>query len=94
VRLTVLGRLGHRLVATEVVSLARLKWFAIVLPLAALVALVLLLRSSLHHWLHESPGVIFLGVFFAVCVFAFASVIFALIEDLVFTLNGHVPKRV
>jgi signal transduction histidine kinase len=79
---TVLGRLGHRLVATEVVSLARLKWFAIVLPFAALLVLVILLRSSFHDWLHESPGVIFLGAFFAVCVFGFASVIFALIEDL------------
>jgi signal transduction histidine kinase len=78
----VLGRFGHRLVATEVISLARLKWFAIVLPFAALVVLVLLLRSSLHDWLHESPGFLFLGAFFAVCVFAFASVIFALIEDL------------
>ena len=80
--MTVLGRFGHRLVATEVVSLARLKWFAIVLPFAALVVLVALLRSSLHDWLHESPGFLFLGAFFAVFVFAFASVIFALIEDL------------
>jgi len=79
---TVLGRLGHRLVATEVVSLARLKWSAIVLPFAALLVLVILLRSSFHDWLHESPGFLFLGAFFAVCVFAFASVIFALIEDL------------
>ncbi|HLE99621.1 MAG TPA: GAF domain-containing sensor histidine kinase [Gaiellaceae bacterium] len=79
--MSALGRLGHRLVATEVVNLVRLKWFAIVLPLAALVLLVVLLRSSLHDWLHESPGVLFLGVFFAVCVFLFASVVFALIED-------------
>jgi signal transduction histidine kinase len=79
---TVLGRLGHRLVATEVVNLARLKWFAIVLPLAALLVLVILLRSSLHDWLHESPGVFFLFGLFAVCVFAFASVVFALIENL------------
>ena len=80
--MTVLGRLGHRLVAAELVSLARLKWFAIVLPFAALLVLVILLRSSFHDWLHESPGVLFLGAFFAVCVFGFASVIFALIEDL------------
>lgn len=80
--MTILGRFGHRLVVTEVVSLARLKWFAIVLPLAALVGLVLLLRSSLHDWLHESPEVFVLAAFFAVGVFAFASVIFALIEDL------------
>jgi len=79
---TVLGRVGHRLVATEVVNFARLKWFAIVLPLAALLVLVMLLRSSLHDWLHESPGVLFLFGLFAVCVFAFASVVFALIEDL------------
>jgi signal transduction histidine kinase len=79
---TVLGKLGHRLVATEVVSLARLKWLAIVLPLAALLVLVMLLRSSLHDWLHESPEVLLLFGLFAVCVFAFASVIFALIEDL------------
>jgi signal transduction histidine kinase len=79
---TVLGRLGHRLVVTEVVNLARLKWFAILLPLAALLVMVILLRSSLHDWLHESPGVFFLGGLFAVCVFAFASVVFALIEDL------------
>jgi len=81
-RVTVLGGFGHRLVATEVVSLARLKWFAIVLPFTALLVLVLLLRSSFHDWLHESPGFFFLGAFFAVGVFAFASVIFALIEDL------------
>ncbi|HWQ23845.1 MAG TPA: GAF domain-containing sensor histidine kinase [Gaiellaceae bacterium] len=80
--MTVLGRLGHRLVAREVVNLGRLKWLAIVLPLAALLVLVLLLRSSLHDWLHESPGVLFLVALFAICVFAFASVIFALIEDL------------
>lgn len=80
--MTVLGRLGHRLVATEVVNLARLKWFAILLPLAALVVLVVLLRSSLHDWLHEGWGLVFLSAVFAVCVFAFASVIFALIEDL------------
>ena len=80
--MTVLGRLGNRLVATEVVNLARLKWFAIVLPLAALLVVVLLLRTSLHDWLHESPGVFFLFGLFAVCVFAFASVIFALIEGL------------
>jgi hypothetical protein len=79
---TALGRFGHRLVATEVVSLERLKWFAIVLPFAALLVLVILLRSSFHDWLHESPGFFFLGAFFAVCVFVFASVIFALIEDL------------
>jgi two-component system nitrate/nitrite sensor histidine kinase NarX len=79
---TVLARFGHRLVATEVVSLTRLKWFAIVLPFAALLVLVLLLRSSLHDWLHESPGLLFLAAFLAVCIFAFASVIFALIEDL------------
>jgi len=81
-RVTALGRLGRRLVATEVVSLARLKWFTIVAPLAALLVLVLLLRTSLHDWLHESPGVFFLFAFFAVCIFAFASVVFALIEDL------------
>jgi len=80
--MTVLGELGQRLVATEVVSLGRLKWFAIVAPLAALLLLVVLLRSSLHDWLHESPGFLFLGVFFAVGIFAFASVIFGLIEDL------------
>jgi len=80
--MTVLGKLGQRLVATEVVSLGRLKWFAIVAPLAALLLLVMLLRSSLHDWLHESPGFVFLGVFFAVGIFAFASVIFGLIEDL------------
>ena len=80
--MSVLGRLGHRLVATEFVNLSRLKWFAIVLPLAALLVLVVLLRSSLHDWLHESPGVFFLLAFFAVGVFAFASVVFALIEGL------------
>jgi signal transduction histidine kinase len=79
---TVLGRLGHRLVATDVVSLARLKWTAVLLPIAALVALVVLLRSSLHEWLHESLGVFLLAAALAVCVFVFASVIFALIEDL------------
>lgn len=80
--MTVLGRLGHRLTATEVVNLARLKWFAIVLPLAALLVLVILLRSSLHDWLHESPGFFFLVGLFVLCVFAFASVVFALIEGL------------
>ena len=80
--MTIVGRLGHRLVATDVVSLARLKWIAVLLPIAALVALVVLLRSSLHEWLHESPGVFLLAAALAVCVFAFASVIFALIEDL------------
>ncbi|MGZ8710166.1 MAG: GAF domain-containing protein [Thermoanaerobaculia bacterium] len=62
--------------------MARLKWAAIVLPLAALLALVFLLRSSLHDWLHESPRVFLLGGVFVVCVFAFASVVFALIEGL------------
>jgi signal transduction histidine kinase len=80
--MTVLGRLGHKLVATDVVSLARLKWAAIVVPVAALLVLVILLRSSLHDWLHESPGVLFLGGLFAVCVFAFASVVFAVVEGL------------
>jgi hypothetical protein len=79
---TVLGRFGRRLVTTEVVSLSRLKWLGIVLPLAALIALVVLLRSSFHDWLHESPGLFFLAAILAVCVFAFASVIFALVEDL------------
>jgi hypothetical protein len=78
----ILGRLGQRVTATEVVNLARLKWAGIVIPIAALFVLVILLRSSLHDWLHESPGVLFLGGLFAVCVFAFASVMFALIEDL------------
>ncbi|MGH3126936.1 MAG: histidine kinase [Gaiellaceae bacterium] len=80
--MTVLGRFGHRLVSTEFVSLARLKWFAIILPFAALVVLVVLLRSSLHDWLHESPGFLVIAGILAVCVFVFASVIFALIEDL------------
>lgn len=80
--MTVLGRLGRRLVTTEVVSLSRLKWLGIVLPLAALIGLVVLLRSSFHDWLHESPGVFFLAAILAVCVFAFASVMFALVEDL------------
>ena len=81
--MTVLGRFGHRLVATEVVSLARLKWFAIVLPFAALVgdrrpAAVVLPRLAAR-----VPGrLFFLAAILAVCVFAFASVIFALIEDL------------
>jgi len=79
---SVLGRLGHRLVATEVVNLVRLKWFAVVAPLAALILLVFLLRSPLHDWLHESPEVLFLVPFLAVCIFAFSSVMFALIEDL------------
>jgi Na+-transporting NADH:ubiquinone oxidoreductase subunit NqrE len=79
---TVLGRMGHRLVATEVVNLSRLKWFAVVAPLAALVLFVFLLRSSLHDWLHESPAVLVFVPFFAVCIFVFASVVFALIEDL------------
>ena len=52
------------------------------LPLAALVVLVILLRSSLHDWLHEGWGVVILSTVFAVCVFLFASVIFGLIEDL------------
>lgn len=80
--MTVLGALGHKLAATDVVNLARLKWVAIVLPLAALVVLVILLRSSLHDWLHKTPGVLFLAGLFAVCIFAFASVVFALIEGL------------
>jgi signal transduction histidine kinase len=79
---TVLSRLGHRLAATQFITLKRLKWAAIVLPLSALAVLVILLRSSLHDWLHESPGVFFLGGVFVVCVFAFASVVFALIERL------------
>lgn len=80
--MSVFGRLGRRLVLAEVLSLARLKWFAILLPFAALVVLVLLLRSSLHDWLHESPGFLVIAAALAVCVFAFASVVFALIEDL------------
>ena len=80
--MTVLGRLGRRLVAEHVVTLSRLKWFGIVAPLAGLVLLVFLLRSSWHDWLHESPEVFFLVPFLAVCIFAFASVMFALIEDL------------
>jgi signal transduction histidine kinase len=93
--MTLLGRLGHRLVANEVVSLGRLKWLGIVAPLAALLLLVVLLRSSLHDWLHESPGVYFLGALFAIAVFTFASVIFALIEDLerrVFDQNGELSE--
>ena len=54
--MTVLGSFGHRLVATGVVNLARLKWFAIVPPLAALRVLVILLRSSLHDWLLNLRG--------------------------------------
>ena len=80
--MVVLDRLGHRLVASELVSLRRLKWVGIVAPLGALLLLVVLLRSSLHDWLHESPDVYFLVVLFAVLVFGFSSVIFALIEDL------------
>jgi len=80
--MTVLGRLGRTVVATEVVNLTRLKLAAIVVPFAALLVLIVLLRSSLHDWLHESPGVYFLLVVFALCVFAFASVVFAVIEGL------------
>ena len=80
--MTVLGRLGRRLVAKDVVTLSRLKWFGIVAPLAGLVLLVFLLRSHLHDWLHESPEVLYLVPFLAACIFAFASVMFALIEDL------------
>jgi signal transduction histidine kinase len=81
-RMTVLGSFGRRLVTTEVVSLSRLKWLGMVLPFAALIALVVLLRSSFHDWLHDSPGLFFLAAILAACVFAFASVMFALIEDL------------
>lgn len=77
-----LGRLGHQLVATGVVSLGRLKVAAIVLPAAALFVMVILLRSSFHDWLHESPGFFVLGGVLAVCVFLFASVVFAVVEDL------------
>ena len=89
--MSVLGRLGRRLVATEVVNLTRLKWFGVLAPLAALVVLVFLLRSSLHDWLHESPEVLLLVPFFAVCIFVFASVMFALVEGL--ELQVHDQNR-
>lgn len=78
--MSVLGRLGQRLNAAGVVTIERLKWSTILLPFTALVVLVALLRSSLHDWLHEFPGVFFLAGLFAVCVFSFASIVFALIE--------------
>lgn len=74
------GKLGQWLNAAGVVTIERLKWSTIVLPFVALLVLVALLRSSLHHWLHEFPEVFFLAGLFAVCVFSFASVVFALIE--------------
>lgn len=79
---TALGRIGAEIGGTGIVNLVRLKWAAIVLPLIALLVLVALLRSSLHDWLHESPGVFFLAASFAVCVVTFASVVFALVESL------------
>lgn len=79
---TVLEALGRKLAATDAITLERLKWAAIVLPLGALVVLVVLLRSSFHDWLHEAPGVFFLVALFMLCVFVFASVMFALIERL------------
>lgn len=80
--MTVLGRIGVEIGSAGVVNLTRLKWAAIVLPLIALLILVALLRSSLHDWLHEAPGVFFLVALFVVCVVAFASLVFALVEGL------------
>lgn len=76
------GAVGRRLIATNLLSLNRLKWFAIVAPLLALVVMTSLLRSSLHDWLHTFPGILFIDATFAVLIFLFASAIFGLIEDL------------
>lgn len=78
--MTVLARLGRRLNSAGFATFERLKWATIVLPFVALLVLLALLRSHLHDWLHESPGVFFLVGLFAVCVFSFASIVFALVE--------------
>jgi signal transduction histidine kinase len=79
---TTLGRVGHKLVAGGFVNIERLKWATIVLPAAALFVIVILLRSSLHDWLHEFPGFVLLAGVFALCIFLFASVVFAVVDDI------------
>ena len=57
-------------------SLARLRWLSIVVPVALLVAFAILLRSPFHDFLHEFPGVLVLVGILAVGVTIFAFAIF------------------
>ncbi len=67
-------------------SLARLRWLSIVVPVALLVAFAILLRSPFHDFLHEFPGILVLVCILAVGVTVFSFAIFGAI--------GRVERRV
>ncbi len=67
-------------------SLARLRWLSIVVPVALLVAFAILLRSPFHDFLHDVPGVFVLIGILAVGATAFSFAIFGVI--------GRVEERI
>ena len=67
-------------------SLARLRWLSIVVPVALLVAFAILLRSPFHDFLHDFPGVLVLIGILAVGVTVFSFAIFGAI--------GRVEERI
>jgi len=64
------------------VSLARLKWLAIVAPAGFLAVFAMLLRETFHSALHEFPGILILIGILALGVAAFSFTIFGVIGRL------------
>ena len=63
-------------------SLARLKWLAIIAPAGFLAVFAFLLRATFHSALHEFPGVLILIGGLAAGVAAFSFIIFGVIGRL------------
>lgn len=63
-------------------SFARLRWAAIIVPVAALVALDVVRHRMFGAWLHDYPGVLVFFAFIVTGVVSFASVVFSVIGRL------------
>ncbi len=70
------------LAGERLLSLTRLKWLAIVAPVAFLVIVVQLLRGPFHESLHEFPGYLYTIAILAMAVSGFSFLVFGIIARL------------
>ena len=75
-------RLVGRRIGESFLSLRRLRWLAIVAPVAFLVVVTYLLRGPFHELFHEFPGYLYVLAVLTVAVSAFSFLVFGVIDRL------------